>query len=86
MSDENPTWDDDVSGFFTQLDIGCMRNVAGFNPPLDLGDYESVKTNAGRIFGAVNANRMPKGGRPWPDEKKAAFKKWIDAGTPKSST
>jgi len=86
MSDENPTWDDDIEGFFTQLDIGCMRNVTMFNPPLDLSDYDSVKTYAARIYGAVNAGRMPKGDRPWPDEKKAVFKKWMDSGAPKSST
>jgi hypothetical protein len=86
MSDENPTWDDDISGFFTQLDIGCMRDVAMFNPPLDLSDYESVKSYAARINDAVSKNRMPKGDRPWPDEKKAVFKKWVDSGTPKSSS
>ncbi|MEK6288931.1 MAG: hypothetical protein AABO57_24700 [Acidobacteriota bacterium] len=86
MSDENPTWDDDIEGFFTQLDIGCMRNVAGFDPPLDLSDYESVKKNATRIHGAVSAGRMPKGDRPWAPEKVAVFKKWIDIGAPKEAT
>jgi len=86
MSDENPTWDDDIEGFFTQLDIGCMRNVSGFTPPLDLNDYESVKTNAARIHSAVNAGRMPKGDRAWAPEKVAVFKKWMDTGFPKSST
>ena len=86
MSDEKPTWDDDIEGFFTQLEIGCMRNVGGFDPPLDLGDYESVKTNAGKVYDAVLKKRMPRGDRPWPDEKVAVFKKWIDNGTPKSST
>jgi hypothetical protein len=88
MSDEKPTWDDDIEGFFTQLDVGCMRNVSGgfVDPPLDLGDYESVKKNAAKIYDAVLKKRMPRGDRPWPDEKVAAFKKWMDDNTPKSST
>jgi hypothetical protein len=86
MSDENPTWDDDISGFFTQLDTGCMRDVTMFNPPLDLSDYESVKSYAARIYPAVQTGRMPKGDRRWEPEKVAIFKKWIDTGTPKSST
>ena len=83
MSDENPTWDDDIQGFFTQLDVGCMRNVTSFNPPLDLSDYDSVKAYATRIYSAVSAGRMPKGDRPWPPEQVAVFKKWIDTGTPR---
>ena len=84
MSDENPTWDDDIEGFFTLLDVGCMRD-APVNPPLDLGDYESVKTNAERIKNAVKNGYMPRGDRPWSEEKKAVFQKWIDNKMPKST-
>jgi hypothetical protein len=83
MSDENPTWETDIKDFFTQMEIGCMRNVSGFTPPMDLGDYESVKQHSARIFDAVDKGRMPRGDRPWPREKVATFDRWMKAGFPR---
>ena len=82
---ERVTWDDNIKDYFTQMDVGCMRARG-----LDLSDYESVKDSADMIHQQLqaridNPNRgMPKGGRPWPQEKVNTFKAWMDDGYPKS--
>ena len=79
------TWDDDIQFFFTQMDVGCMR-AKNF----DLSDYQTVKDRAEDILDQVkmrleNPNRgMPKGGRPWPQEKIDTFEAWWKDGAPKS--
>lgn len=81
------TWDDDIQHFFTQMDVGCMRARN-----LDLSDYEMVKGRATGILSQLklrvtDPNRgMPKGGRPWPQEKIDKFEAWIKDGAPKSRT
>ena len=85
------TWEDDIKHFFTQLDVGCMRSRP---TPLDLSDYEMVKSRADAILFQLkrrfdNPDKemgMPKGGRPWPKEKIDKFQAWIDAGFPKDGT
>ena len=86
---ETVNWEDDIKHFFTQMDIGCMRSRT---PSLDLSDYDAVKNNATAILfqlkrRAANPDKdmgMPKGGRPWPPEKIAAFEAWKNAGFPRN--
>lgn len=80
------TWDDDIKDYFTQMDVGCMRARN-----LDLSDYDAVKNRATSILGQLklrvqDPNRgMPKGGRPWPQDKIDKFEAWIKDGFPKSA-
>jgi hypothetical protein len=82
------TWDDDIKDFFTQMDIGCMRARGS----VDLSDYESVKKMASSILVQLRrrvadpTKGMPKGDRPWPQEKIDAFDKWTKDGFPKTQT
>ncbi|MCU1265579.1 MAG: hypothetical protein JWM21_1897 [Acidobacteria bacterium] len=82
---ERITWDDDIKSFFTQMDVGCMRAKG-----LDLSDYATVKSRAGDILDQLkmrvdNPNRgMPKGDRPWPQERIDAFEAWIKDCAPKT--
>jgi hypothetical protein len=83
------TWENDIKHFFTQMDVGCMRARN-----LDLSDYEMVKTRATSILSQLKlrASRptenvgMPKGGRPWPQERIDKFEAWKNAGFPKNGT
>ena len=81
------TWEHDIKHFFTQMDVGCMRARN-----LDLSDYETVKNRATGILNQLklrvqDPNRgMPKGGRPWPQEKIDKFQTWINDGFPKGGT
>ena len=84
------TWEDDVKHFFTQMDIGCMRSRPS---NIDLGSYDSVKGAATSILGQVKkrANAkptdgdvgMPKGGRPWSQDRIEKFERWIADKFPK---
>ena len=82
------TWEE-IKDFFTQLDVGCMRARG-----LDLSDYDAVKSKADSILfqvkrRAANPDQnvgMPKGGRPWPQEKIDRFEAWKNAGFPKGGT
>jgi hypothetical protein len=67
---------------FTEIDIAHMKKA------FDLSRYEDVKANAegilGRLMGSTGSVMPPppsKGGSgPWPPERVALFKKWIDEG------
>jgi hypothetical protein len=78
------TWED-IKPFFTQMDVGCMRARN-----LDLSDYEMVKNRATSILGQLKlrvqdpTRGMPKGGRPWPQERIDKFEAWIKDGFPKN--
>lgn len=78
MSNSPVTWND-IKGFFTQIDIDHMKGVTG--NALDLSDCESVQHWAKQIYVAVSNGVMPPGA-PWPAEKVAKFKEWMDAGAP----
>ena len=82
---EQITWDDDIKGYFTQLDIGHMRSAPSW-AQIDLANYDEVKENAQRIYEAVDAGRMPKESRKWPQGKIDNFKAWWDDNCPKSKT
>ena len=74
-----PTWDADIKNFFTQLDIGCMRQHN-----IDLGSYADVKNNATEIHTRVESGSMPQGGPRWTSDKVQKFQDWINAGYPES--
>jgi hypothetical protein len=80
MSNSPVTWND-IKGFFTQDDIDHMKGVTG--NALDLSDCESVQHWAKQIYVAVSNQVMPPSPyKPWPAEKVAKFKEWMDAGAP----
>jgi hypothetical protein len=75
-----PTYAEDIKPLFTQMDRDHMLAKAGF----DLWKFDDVKTWAARIYTTVQAGTMPPKGTepeaPWPSEKIALFKAWIDGG------
>ena len=83
MSDEKITWDNEVKSYFTQAEIGCMRQHG-----VNLSLYEAVKQKGKFILGRVSLQPgqpgfMPKGGKRWQQGKIDRFKKWLDAGAPR---
>jgi hypothetical protein len=81
------TWDNEIKDFFNQLDVGCMRARG-----LDLSDYSSVKARAKGILKQLQDRvkdpntGMPKGDRPWPQDKIKKFADWIDDCCPQTET
>jgi hypothetical protein len=72
-----PTWENPIKSFFRQFDIDSMKDMG-----IDLGNYDSVKANAGPIYDRTSAGEMPCD-EPWPGDRVTMFKHWIDDGTPK---
>ena len=72
------TWESEVHGYFTDTDAQHMLQV---QPQINLKVYASVRDNAVLIYPRVADKTMPPR-RPWPDDKIAKFKSWIDAGSP----
>ncbi len=83
-SANDPTWEEDIKGLFTQLDIGCMRSAGS---KFDLANYDDVKRKAPAILGrlrSVNPNlRMPLGAPAWPEAWTTMFERWMQAGYPR---
>jgi len=48
---------------------------------LDDPAWMCVAANAKKVYGAVAAGKMPPD-EPWPAERVALFKAWMDAGCP----
>jgi hypothetical protein len=65
----------DIKPLFRESDRESMRET------FDLWSYEDVKESAAKILRVLEAGSMPCDG-PWPPEQVAAFKTWIEAGTP----
>ncbi len=72
---EHPTWHDPIQGYFTDEDIAHMEFL------FDLSDYEEARDHAEEIYKSVAEGWMPPD-EPWPEERVACFKKWMDAGFP----
>jgi hypothetical protein len=68
----------DIRPLFRKEDIQCMRN-AGVN--LDDFAWMSVPANAQSVYEQVSSGAMPPDA-PWPADRVALFKKWMDAGYP----
>ena len=66
----------DIKPLFRESDRESMRET------FDLWSYEDVKESADDILGVLEAGSMPCDGS-WPAEQVAAFRAWIDAGTPR---
>ena len=47
----------------------------------DLWSYEDVRENADRILERLTDGEMPCDA-PWPEEKIAVFRSWVESGTP----
>lgn len=69
------SFDRDIRPLFRSDDIGAMSWA------FDLASYESVKENAAEIYERVADGSMPCD-QPWPDDRVALFKAWLDEGTP----
>lgn len=70
-----PSFERDIRPLFRETD----REEMSF--AFDLWEYDEVKENADAILERVSAGEMPCDG-PWPDERVAAFRGWVDAGMP----
>ena len=65
----------DIKPLFRASDRESMQET------FDLWSYEDVKENADRILGVLDGGSMPCDG-PWPADQVAAFRSWVEAGTP----
>lgn len=78
------TWETHIKHYFTQMDVGCMRARN-----LDLSEYDAVKNRATSILSQLKlrvqdpTRGMPKGGRPWPQDRIDNFESWMKNGFPK---
>jgi hypothetical protein len=75
------SYEKDIKPLFNAVDQDHMLNKKGM---FDLWKYDDVKKNAARIYRSVAAGRMPppppRDDGPWPKEKVAKFKQWMDDG------
>jgi hypothetical protein len=55
-------------------DVDTMKGYG-----LDLSSYDDVKAQATEIYATLTDGRMPCDG-PWPAERIALFKRWMDEG------
>jgi hypothetical protein len=70
-----PRFTKDIRPFFHKHDIEQMKRVAG----IDLSKFEDVRRHAEKIFFRLWTKTMPPD-KPWPNNRIAKFKQWIDAG------
>jgi len=65
----------DIRPMFREMpDVASMKEFG-----LDLSSHEQVKENAARIYMVLEDGSMPCDG-PWPMNKVAQFKQWMDEG------
>lgn len=57
------------------------EDVEAMSFAFDLSDHEEVRANAEEILTRLEDGTMPCD-EPWPEEQRARFRAWIDAGTP----
>jgi hypothetical protein len=68
----------DIRPLFRAGDVACMKKAG---VALDDPAWMCVAANAKEVYGAVSAGKMPPD-EPWPAERVALFKQWMDAGCP----
>ena len=68
----------DIRPLFREGDVTCMKNVG---VALDDPAWMCVAANAKEVYGAVSTGKMPPD-EPWPAERVALFKQWMDTGCP----
>jgi hypothetical protein len=66
----------DIKPLFSQSQRDCMLQRRKW----DLFDYDAVNKRARAIYVAVQDGSMPQGETPWPEDRVALFKKWMDEG------
>ena len=74
---QRPSFDQDVKPLFRERDRSSMLSVAKF----DLWKHNDVVEHSSAILGRLEDGSMPCD-QPWPDDRIALFRRWIDAGTP----
>jgi hypothetical protein len=74
---ERLSFERDVRPLFRERDRGSMLDVANF----DLWAREDVVEHSQAILERLENGSMPCD-QPWPDERVALFRRWVDAGMP----
>jgi hypothetical protein len=64
----------DILPLFRDTDVETMKRFG-----LDLSSYDQVKENAAKIYAVLDDGSMPCD-EPWPKDKTALFRKWMDEG------
>jgi hypothetical protein len=65
----------EIRPLFREKDIQSMSTA------FDLSSYDDVKASAQKILAALSNGSMPCDG-PWPADRVALFREWVDAGCP----
>jgi len=68
----------DIRPLFREGDVRCMEGVG---VALDDPAWMCVAANAQEVYKAVEGGSMPPDA-PWPADRVALFKSWMDAGCP----
>jgi hypothetical protein len=71
------SFEGDIRPLFRERDRGSMRDVAGF----DLWARDDVVENSQAILERLEDGSMPCD-QPWPEERVALFRRWVEAGMP----
>ena len=69
----------DIRPLFREGDVECMTSMG---VELDNAAWMCVHANAEAVYQTVADGTMPPG-EPWPADRVALFKNWMDAGCPK---
>jgi hypothetical protein len=75
VNQQSPTFAANIRPLFRDSDIEEM------SWSFDLASYDEVRDNAEAIYEQLSEGSMPCD-EPWPDERVATFRAWMDAGTP----
>ena len=70
----NLSFANDIRPLFRESDVETMKNFG-----LDLSSYEEVRARASEIYARLADGSMPCD-EPWPPERLALFKRWMDEG------
>lgn len=70
-----PSFARDIRGLFRDSDVDEMKFA------FDLSQYADVKSNAEAIYDRLADGSMPCD-EPWPADRLATFKDWMDEGCP----
>ena len=68
----------DIRPLFRDGDVECMKDMG---VPLDDATWICVPANAQSVYATVADGSMPPD-EPWPADRVALFKEWMDAGCP----
>ena len=74
---EQVSFEQDVRPLFRERDRGSMREVADF----DLWSRDDVAEHSQAILERLEDGSMPCD-QPWPDERIALFRRWVEGGMP----